>query len=73
MVDVAFQPNSATVAQPARKRSSLQKALKRKSTAAFLMTLPLIILIALLVLYPAFYSIHLATLNKSMQRFRGPR
>src|SRR5437588_791929 len=71
MVDVALQPNSVTAAQPARKRSSLQKALKRKSTAAFLMTLPLIILIAVLVLYPAFYSLHLATLNKSMQRFVG--
>jgi len=45
--------------------------MKRKSTAAFLMTLPLIILITLLVLYPAFYSLHLATLNKSMQRFVG--
>ena len=71
MVDVAFQPNSVGATQPARKRSSLQKALKRKSTAAFLMTLPLIILIALLVIYPAFYSLHLATLNKSMQRFVG--
>src|SRR6187551_302769 len=71
MVDVAFQPNSVGATQPARKRSSLQKALKRKSTAAFLMTLPLIILIVLLVLYPAFYSLHLATLNKSMQRFVG--
>src|SRR6195952_1536488 len=70
MVDVAFQPNSVS-AQPARKRSSLQKMLKRKSTAAFLMTLPLIVLITLLVLYPAFYSLHLATLNKSMQRFVG--
>ena len=28
-------------------------------------------MIALLVLYPAFYSIHLATLNKSMERFVG--
>src|SRR4051812_13854426 len=70
MVDVAFQPNSVS-AQPARKRSSLQKMLKRKSTAAFLMTLPLILLITLLVLYPAFYSLHLATLNKSMSRFIG--
>ena len=35
------------------------------------MTLPLILLIGLLVLYPAFYSLHLATLNKSMQRFVG--
>src|SRR3954464_14103032 len=71
MADVALQPNRVGATQPARKRSSLQKALKRKSTAAFLMTLPLIILISLLVLYPAFYSLHLATLNKSMQRFIG--
>ena len=35
------------------------------------MTLPLIVIIAALVLYPALYSIHLATLNKSMQRFVG--
>src|SRR3954462_15558868 len=70
MVDVAFQPNSVG-AQPARNRPSLRKALKRKSTAAFLMTLPLIILIGLLVLYPAFYSLHLETVNKSMQRFVG--
>jgi multiple sugar transport system permease protein len=33
--------------------------------------LPLILLIAILVLYPALYSLHLATLNKSMQRFVG--
>src|SRR4030088_2277808 len=71
MVDVAFQPNSAPGTRSARKRSSLQKALKRKSTSAFLMTLPLILLIAILVIYPAFYSLHLATLNKSMQRFIG--
>jgi len=49
----------------------LRTALKRKSTAAFLMTLPLILLIGILVVYPAFYSLHLATLNKSMQRFVG--
>src|SRR3989442_10287346 len=69
MVDVVFQPNTVTGA--VRKRSSLRTAMKRKSTAAFLMTLPLILLIAILVLYPAFYSLHLATLNKSMQRFIG--
>src|SRR3979409_1872694 len=71
MVDVAFQPTSVGTTQPRRKRTSLRNAMKRKSTAAFLMTLPLIILIAVLVLYPAFYSLHLATLNKSMQRFVG--
>src|SRR5258707_2191107 len=71
MVDVAFQPNRVAGAGGLRKRSSLRVAMKRKSTAAFLMTLPLILLIALLVIYPAFYSLHLATLNKSMQRFVG--
>jgi multiple sugar transport system permease protein len=35
------------------------------------MTLPLIVLIGIFVIYPAFYSLHLATLNKSMQRFVG--
>lgn len=69
MVDVALQPNRA--AQTARNRSGLRNLLKRKSTVAFLMTLPLIVLIALLVIYPAFYAVHLATLNKSMQRFVG--
>ena len=47
--------------------------MQRKSTIAFLMALPLILLIVLLVLYPALYSIHLATLNKSMERFVGLR
>jgi multiple sugar transport system permease protein len=38
---------------------------------AFFMTLPLILLIGILVIYPAFYSMHLATLNKSMTKFVG--
>src|SRR5246500_4770399 len=71
MVDVAFQPNNVVATQSTRKRASLRATLKRKSTSAFLMTLPLIILIGGLVIYPAFYSLHLATLNKSMQHFVG--
>ena len=70
MADVAIEPTDAAP-RTVRKRASLRTALKRKSTAAFLMTLPLILLITLLVIYPAFYSLHLATLNKSMQRFIG--
>jgi multiple sugar transport system permease protein len=53
------------------RRSSLRRTMQRKSTIAFLMTLPLILLIALLVIYPAFYSVNLATLNRSMERFVG--
>jgi multiple sugar transport system permease protein len=71
MADVAIERNKSAPPRAARKRASLRTALKRKSTAAFLMTLPLILLIALLVIYPAFYSLHLATLNKSMHRFIG--
>jgi multiple sugar transport system permease protein len=57
---------------PARSgQLSLHKFARRKSTIAFLMALPLITIIACLVIYPAFYSIHLATLNKSMTKFVG--
>jgi multiple sugar transport system permease protein len=70
MVDVAFQPTSVAL-RPGRSRSSLRSAMKRKSTIAFLMTLPLILLIAIMVAYPAGYAIHLATLNKAMTKFVG--
>src|SRR2546425_6710123 len=68
MVDLALESPPRTIV---RRRSGLRRALQRKSTIAFLMTLPLLLLIALLVVYPALYSIHLATLNKSMERFVG--
>jgi multiple sugar transport system permease protein len=69
MVDAVLQRVEAR--SPARQRSSLRKHMQRKSTVAFFMALPLILLIALLVIYPALYSLHLATLNKTMQRFVG--
>lgn len=50
---------------------SMKKLMRRKSTIAFAMALPLILVISLLVIYPAFYSMYLATLNKSMERFVG--
>jgi multiple sugar transport system permease protein len=68
MVDQALP---GVAARPVARGGGLRRALRRKSTIAFLMALPLIVLIALLVVYPALYSIHLATLNKSMQRFVG--
>ena len=52
-------------------RSSLHKLMQRKSTIAFLMALPLILLILILVAYPAGYAVYLATLNKGMTRFVG--
>src|ERR1043166_2017427 len=53
------------------RRSSLRRTMQRKPMIAFAMTLPLILMIGVLVVYPAFYSIHIATLNRSMERFIG--
>ena len=50
---------------------SLQLLLRRRSTIALLMCLPLIVIIAGLVVYPAFYSIYLSMLNKTQTRFIG--
>jgi len=52
-------------------RGGLRRLARRKSTVAFMLALPLILLIAGLVVYPALYSLHLATLNKSMEHFVG--
>jgi multiple sugar transport system permease protein len=71
MVDVVIQQPGLQGVRRVGKRMSLRNALQRKSTVAFLMTLPLILLIAILVIYPAFYAIHLATLNKAMTKFVG--
>ncbi len=45
--------------------------LRRRSTIAVVMCLPLMIIIAGLVIYPAFYSIYLSMLNKAQTRFVG--
>jgi multiple sugar transport system permease protein len=55
----------------AHQRLTMQKFVRRKSTIAFFMCLPLILVVACLVVYPAFYSISLAMMNKSMQHFVG--
>jgi multiple sugar transport system permease protein len=57
--------------QRVAKRGGLRRLARRKSTVAFALALPLIVLIAALVVYPALYSLHLATLNKSMEHFVG--
>jgi multiple sugar transport system permease protein len=52
-------------------RVSAKRLGSRKAWVAFLFALPLITIVVFLVLYPALYSIHLATLNKSMTKFVG--
>ena len=68
MADTAIRGISGTVVD---RRMTMRKFARKRSMIAFVMALPLIVLIAALVVYPAFYSIHLATLNKSMARFVG--
>ncbi|QCI69302.1 carbohydrate ABC transporter permease [Phreatobacter stygius] len=68
MVDTALSSNATTSTRVRAKArpSGLRKFLQRKSTIAFFMALPLILLILTLVVYPAFYAIYLSTLRKSM-------
>ena len=68
MADIAARNPAG---HPTQQRSSLHKLMQRKSTIAFLMALPLILLITILVAYPAGYAVYLATLNKGMTRFVG--
>jgi multiple sugar transport system permease protein len=68
MADVVARDLQITATSPrARRRSRIS----HKSVVAFIFALPLILVIVSLVVYPAFYAIHLATLNKSMQHFVG--
>jgi multiple sugar transport system permease protein len=59
----------AAIAPPGR--GTLRRIARRRSTLAFLMTLPLITVIAGLVAYPFFYALYLSMLNKRMTRFIG--
>ena len=47
--------------------------MRQRSTIAFLLCLPLIVIISCLVIYPALYSIYLSMLNKAQTRFIGLR
>ena len=59
-----------TAKAPARV-TGLRKFMRRHSTIALLMCLPLILIVGCLIIYPAFYSIYLSMLNKSQTRFVG--
>src|ERR1700737_5578389 len=55
----------------AHTRLTMRKLVRRKSTIAFFMCLPLILVVACLVVYPAFYSIPCRDFKKSNQHFVG--
>ncbi len=61
----------APAAVSAGRSSSMKRFAQRKSTTAFLLCLPLILLVACFVIYPAFYAIYLSMLNKKMTAFVG--
>jgi multiple sugar transport system permease protein len=61
---------SHTAEAPVRKHG-LRRFMRQRSTIALLMCMPLILIIACLIVYPAFYSIYLSMLNKAQTRFIG--
>jgi multiple sugar transport system permease protein len=70
MSDIALRDRSAfEIAAPPRSR--VREFFQQKSTIAFLFTLPLMLLVLVLVIYPAIYSVYLAMLSKRMDRFVG--
>jgi len=56
---------------PAHPIAGMYRFAQRRSTVAFLMSLPLILLIGGLIAYPAFYAIYLSMLNRRMTAFVG--
>jgi multiple sugar transport system permease protein len=72
MTQSVVRDPSAAVGMPTGVRASrLQRFMWRRSTLAFVLVLPLIVIIAGLVVYPFFYSIYLSMLNKRETQFVG--
>jgi multiple sugar transport system permease protein len=70
MVDAVQQTWSPALAGgQAARRSGMQRFMRRRSTIAFLMCVPLLAIILGLVAYPALYAIYLSMLNKSQTHF----
>ncbi len=66
-IPVDMAPRRTSVARA----NGMKRFAQRRSTTAFLLCLPLILLIACFVIYPAFYAIYLSMLNKKMTAFVG--
>jgi len=68
--------NGITAQAPAPqavRRMTLQKLMRRRSTTALALALPLILLISGLVIYPAFFAMYLSMLDRKMEHFTGLR
>jgi len=71
MADVIPRIYSPAHATATPRRGVFARVLRKRSTLAFVMCLPLIAIVAGLIVYPAGYSIFLSTLNKTQTRFIG--
>ena len=54
-----WTPALSDTSAPTARKSGLHRFMRRRSTIAFLMCLPLIVIICGLIIYPALYSIYL--------------
>lgn len=68
---IAAPAPAAAIAGRSPNVSGLQRLARRRSTIAFVMTLPLLLIIGGLVVYPFFYALYLSTLNRRMTEFIG--
>jgi multiple sugar transport system permease protein len=73
MVVVAhpYPARASAAAQAPRTRTGLRRFMRRRSTIAFAMCVPLIAIVAGLIVYPGLYSLYLSTLNKAQTKFLG--
>jgi multiple sugar transport system permease protein len=75
MVDVAHpslrRPAPSAAAPVRATKSGLHRLMRRRTTTAVLMCVPLIAIVGGLIVYPAIFSIYLSMLNKAETRFIG--
>jgi multiple sugar transport system permease protein len=71
MVDITRRYPGPLVEAAAPARGGMQRFLRRRSTIAVVMCLPLIAIVVGLIVYPFLYSLVLATLNKAQTKFVG--
>ena len=71
MADGSVVAVGMAASNEAPRGTSMKRLARRKSTIALLLCMPLILLIAGFVVYPAFYALWLSMLNKKMTAFVG--
>ncbi|GGG42711.1 hypothetical protein GCM10010964_32750 [Caldovatus sediminis] len=69
--NVLAAPAPAPAAVAPARPGALRRLARRRSTLAFVLTVPLLTVIGGLVVWPFFYAIYLSMLNKRMTRFVG--